>query len=173
MMASPVAVRQPLTQQNINTPSFYPSTNTTTTTVASLKPIAGQKRSHMQIAAGQENIIFGAAFKSPLRGEHQQTPVQSKQPGASGSHLKPIVHTQPLQQFKKPLQPANLTDAKVHQRQQVDDPGNDGRDKEMDDWRKCMRRTISTSTFYFDGIEEGFKEQASRWIVRHGGVNIV
>jgi hypothetical protein len=174
MMASPMAVRQPLTSRNINTPTFYSPPTATTTSIAAtnLKSIAGQKRSHTQIATGQENTIVAARFKSPSRDEiQQQTLVQSKQSGVISSHLKPTVHAQSPSQFKKPLQPANTTDAKVRQRQQAHDPGNQARDKEMDDWRRCMRRTISTSTFYFDGLEEGLKDQASRWIIRHGGVN--
>ena len=47
----------------------------------------------------------------------------------------------------------------------------DAEAEELEQWRHSMKRIISVSTFYFDGIEQNFKDQASRWLTRHGGVH--
>lgn len=174
-MASPIAIRQPLAQRPINT-AFYPTTTTATTTATAnptrtviLKPISGQKRAHSQISNGQENVqqqILSTAteFKSPIpRQPHTTT---QKRPVVN---VKPIIQTQPQSQFKQPL--SRPVAATPLQRQQAHDPGVEVReDREMVEWRKSMRRIISNSIFYLDGLEETFKEQATRWLTRHGGV---
>jgi hypothetical protein len=134
-MASPVAVRQPLTSRTVNTQFFESKTS-----------VVGQKRSHAQITGGQENLqthIFGA-FKSPRTVKVKTAP-----------------------QFKQPLP---RVETKARQRQQTNDPAQQEPDKDMQQWRRSMKVTFSRSTFYFDGVEETFKEQATRWIVRLGGV---
>ena len=145
-MASPIAVRQPLTTRTVNTPFFDTKT-----------PIVGQKRSHSQITGGgQENLqtqILGA-LKSPSR------------PVKRNLVSRPTVQVQP--QFKQPLPRAQ---SKSRQRQQTNDPAptQEG-DSKMQDWRRSMKVTFASSTFYFDGLEESFKEQVTRWILRFGGV---
>ena len=177
-MASPIAVRQPLAQRQINT-AFYPITSTSTTTTTAnttrtvtLKPIAGQKRAHSQISNGQENVqqqilSTAAAFKlSPSRQTPTTQSLPQKRPPVN---VKPVIQIQPQSQFKQPL--SKPVTATPRQPQQTHDPGVEvPEDKEMVEWRKCMRRTISNSTFYFDGLEETFKDQATRWLIRHGGV---
>lgn len=148
-MASPVAaVRQPLSTRAVNTPFFETKT-----------AVVGQKRSHSQITGGQENLqtqILGA-FKSPSR------------PTKRNVASRPTIHVQPPSQFKQPLPRA---ESKPRQRQQTNDPAQGQEvDSEMQEWRRSMKVTLSRSTFYFDGVEESFKEQATKWMVRLGGVN--
>jgi hypothetical protein len=175
-MASPVAVRQPLTQRPINT-TFYPPTMNTTTTATRvvLKPLAGQKRTHSHIASGQENInlqqqiLSGVAFKAPVLPTSR--PKQTTVPTRPVVNAKPIIQIQTQSQFKQPLsKPVIVVDTKSRQRQETHDPGVQVNDVEMVQWRKAMRHTISVSTFYFDGLHEEFKDQATRWLNRHGGV---
>jgi hypothetical protein len=175
-MASPIAVRQPLAPRPINT-AFYPTTTTTTMTTTAnttrtviLKPAAGQKRVHSQVSTGQENVqqqilSTATAFKSPPRQTPGTPSVPQKRPLAN---VKPVIQIHPQSQFKQPLsKPVTVTPRP----QQTRDPGVEvAEDKEMVEWRKCMKRTISNSTFYFDGLEETFKDQATRWLTRHGGV---
>jgi hypothetical protein len=184
-MASPAAVRQPLSQRSINTQSFYPSSNnltaTTSTTItpSTYKPLVGQKRTHSQ-STGQENVntnvqqqILGsaAAFKQPSLPRHPHYALQAA--GAQKSRTtdvrtRPIVQIQP--QFKQPLP---RTGTLARQRQQTNNPavtGEEGDKEEVIEWRRQMKRTLSVSTFYFDGIEESFKETATRIILRQGGV---
>jgi hypothetical protein len=175
-MASPVAIRQPLAQRQINTAFYTSTTAATTTTTANptrtviLKPISGQKRAHSQISNGQENVqqqILSTAteFKSPIPRQPYTTTTQ-KRPLVN---VKPIIQTQPQSQFKQPL--SRPVAATPLQRQQTHDSGVEVReDREMVEWRKSMRRIISNSIFYLDGLEESFKEQATRWLTRHGGV---
>jgi len=58
-----------------------------------------------------------------------------------------------------------------HQQSQQQRQQTDTEAEELEQWRHSMKRIISVSTFYFDGIEENFKDQASRWLIRHGGVH--
>ena len=149
-MASPVTIRQPLTTRTVNTPFFDTKT-----------PVVGQKRSHSQITGGgQENLqtqILGA-LKSPSR------------PVKRNLVSRPTVQVQP--QFKQPLPRAQ---SKSRQRQQTNDPAQtqEGDSKAMQDWRRSMKATFASSTFYFDGLEESFKEQVTRWILRFGGVYLL
>lgn len=150
-MASPVAVRQPLTTRTVNTAFFETKT-----------PVVGQKRLHSQITggSGQENVqthIF-SALKSPSR------------PTKRNLVSRPTVQIQP--QFKQPLPRA---ETKPRQRQQTNDPAQapEGESKAMQEWRRSMKVTFATSTFYFDGLEENFKDQATRCILRLGGVDPV
>lgn len=174
-MASPIAVRHPLAQKPINT-AFFPSTSTVTTTTTAqttrtmaLKPIAGQKRAHSQISNGQENVqqqilSTAAGLKSPLS-RQQQTTTQKR----SLVNVKPVNQIQPQLQFKQPVsKPVGGTPQQLQPNQE---PGVEvHEDRAMVEWRKCMRRNISNSVFYFDGLEETFKDQATRWLTRHGGV---
>jgi hypothetical protein len=183
-MASPVAVRQPLAQRTINT-TFY-STATpiiSTTTTTTIKPIAGQKRTHSQIH-GQENnhnnvqqqILSAATFKAPTFPSSRQKQTTLQQPSPSKKtlvHVKPINQAQQPQQsqFKQPSTKSVNVSAISRQRQQTHDPGANGEhDEEMTQWRKSMRRTMATSTFYFDGLDEGIKDHATRFLSRNGGV---
>ena len=172
-MASPIAVRHPLAQKQINT-AFYPSTTTTTTTTTAqttrtvaLKPIAGQKRAHSHISNGQENVqqqILSTALKSPLPRQTQAT-TQKR----SLVNVKPVNNIQPQLQFKQLV--SKSVGGTPQQRQHTQEPGVEvHEDRAMVEWRKCMRRNISNSVFYFDGLEETFKDQATRWLTRHGGV---
>jgi hypothetical protein len=179
-MASPVTVRNPLSTRSVNTPFYSPSTTTTSTTAPTAvntytKPIPGQKRTHSQITGGQENSnvqtqLFNS-FKSP--------PIQTRQAQRSRTlisetRVKPSQQTlQPQTTFKQPLPKTIVTDTKGRQRQATHDPSVAPvvEDKEMIRWRKSMKLTLSKSTIYFDGVEETFREQATRWITRLGGVS--
>jgi len=187
-MASPVAVRQPLSQRSINTQSFYPSSNnptttttsTTTVTPSTYKPHIGQKRTHSQ-STGQENTnttvqqqILGsaAAFKQPSLPRHPPYVLQAaaqKSRTITDVRSRPVLQVQP--QFKQPL-PRTATLAR--QRQQTNDPAatgaEEGDTEEVIEWRRQMKRTLSVSTFYFDGVEESFKDAATRIILKQGGV---
>src|SRR5271170_3732691 len=121
-MASPLAVRQPLSQRSINTQSFYPSSNnptttttsTTTVTPSTYKPLIGQKRTHSQ-STGQENShtnvqqqILGsaAAFKQPSLPRHPHyalhaTAAQKSRTTTTDARARPVLQVQP--QFKQPL----------------------------------------------------------------------
>ena len=160
---SPVAVRHPLAQRNVNTPFYTTTTTTTTTTNPSTQKLAfnykpsltGNKRSHSQLT-NSENIqthIFGQLTQSQAR----RSVSDARPKPLPMSHL----------QFKPPL-PKVAVEVK-RQRQETHDPRVE-EDKELMEWRKSIKRLISASTFYFDGMEEGFKEQATRWIIRFGGV---
>jgi hypothetical protein len=177
-------VRQPLAQRTINT-TFYPTTTpiTSSTTTPTIKPIAGQKRAHSQIH-GQENnhnnvqqqILSAAAFKAPTFSLSRQKQTTLQQPSPSKKNLvavKPINQTQQPQQsqFKQPSTKSVSVTATSRQRQQTHDPGATvEHDEEMIQWRKSMRRTMATSTFYFDGLDEGIKDHATRFLNRNGGV---
>jgi hypothetical protein len=178
-MASPVAVRQPLAQKTINT-GYYPPTTSITATVTArttFKPLAGQKRAHSQIN-GQENsniqqqILSAAAFKSPLFPLSRQNQTTLLQPHPPSKRT--LVHVKPADPGHSQSQPKQQPDNSViitsRQRQQTHNTTVRGDDEEMVEWRKSMRRTLSSSTFYFDGLEETFKEQATRWLNRYGGV---
>ena len=165
-MASPVAVRPPLSNRSINTAG--PSTT--------YKPLVGQKRSHSQITTtttnGQENTtiqqpILGS-FKEPSAlPRHIHYTVQAAQ--KSRTTARSALQVQP--QFKQPLP---RTTGTARQREQTNDRAvsiaEAGESAEVIEWRRQMKRTLSASTFYFDGIEESFKEGATRIIHRHGGV---
>lgn len=188
-MASPVAaVRQPLAQITTNT-AFYPTTTTTATRPAVDKPIAGTKRLHSQINGGQENnnnnvqqqiLRTAITFKSPALPSlsRQTSQLQPSPPPTERTvfRLQPSSNqTQPhqSQQFKQPPS-TKLVTVTPHQRQDTHNPGIvvAEKDVEMGEWRKAMKNTFSTSTFYFDGLEETFQEQATRFLNRHGGVQI-
>ena len=175
-MASPLTVRQPLAQRPVNT-AFYPITTTTTvattanaTRTAVLKPIAVQKRLHSQISNGQENVqqqILSTATSSKSPQPAHQKLAQPIQQGRTLTNVKLV--TQLQSQFKQPLTKPVVP----RQRHQNHDPGVQViEDREMIEWRKCMRRTISNSTFYLDGLEEPIKDQATHWLNRHGGVSL-
>jgi hypothetical protein len=87
--------------------------------------------------------------------------------------VKPSIQTsQPPTTFKQPLPKTIVTDTK-RQRQTTHDPSIvQVEDKELVEWRKAMKITLAKSTFYFDGVEETFREQATRWITRLGGVRL-
>jgi hypothetical protein len=164
---SPVAVRHPLAQRTLNT-HYNPSSTSSAgqkLQALSLKPTAGQKRTHSHIT-GDENVqsqILAAACTTPP--PRQTRPVLLKRP-VPDTRLKPSLQLSHAQ-FKPPL-PKNIETKR--QRQETHDPRQE-EDKELIEWRKSIKRLISSSTFYFDGMEDGFKEQAARWIARLGGVS--
>jgi hypothetical protein len=202
-MASRLAIRQPLTERNINTTAYNPQPQPTSTPVTTpssanghtsssvshgiLKPTsltAGHKRTHSQITSGQENTPVqqqirhsAVTFKEPALPPPQRqilvtvTPTSTKRPQPQRQPAKVPV----TGQFKQPVKTAGVVVSR--QRQETHDPGvrhaqqTDQEAEELEQWRRYMKRTISTATFYFDGIEENLKEQASRWLFRHGGVN--
>ena len=187
-MASPVAVRHALSQRSINTHAFYATTApaSTTSNLAGYKPSLAtrHKRSHSQITSGQENIdvqqqILGAALKSSRTRQSKQTPQQQQQtqkrPTVADTCVKPInqLQSQPSQFKHPPPKRPNGSEGKTRERKLTQDTiAPQEEDKEMIEWRKSIRRTLSMSTFYMDGLEEVFKEQATRWITRHGGVRL-
>jgi hypothetical protein len=175
-------------------PASTPSTTTSSANAslnvspAILKPLAlaaGHKRTHSQITSGQENtpvqqqILRNAVtFKEPALPPPQRqilvtvTPATAKRPQPQP---RPAGKGPAAGQFKQPVKTAGVVAPR--QRQETHDPGvrhaqqTDKEAEELEQWRRSMKRIISTSTFYFDGIEESLKEQASRWLFRHGGVN--
>lgn len=180
-MASPVTARQPLSQRSINTPSFTTSSATTTSTY---KPLVGQKRTHSQ-STGQENnsnsnniqqqiLTNPATFKLPSLPRHPHYALQAAASQKTRPATRPVIQAQP--QFKQPLPRTGVI--VTRQRQQTNDPavttttpvGEDRDTEEVIEWRRQMKRTLSVSTFYFDGVEESFKDTSTRIICRHGGV---
>jgi len=181
-MASPVTVRHPLAQRSINTQSF---TTSTTSTPSTYKPLVGQKRTHSQ-STGQENsnhvngnshniqqqiLTNPATFKQPSVPRHPHYALQAAAPQKCRSTARPAIQVPP--QFKQPLPRTSVI--ATRQRQQTNDPaattaGEEGDTQEVIEWRRQMKRTLSISTFYFDCVEESFKETSSRIIYRHGGV---
>lgn len=162
---SPVAVRHPLAQRTLNTQYNSSSTSSAGQKLQSLslKPSVGQKRTHSHIT-GDENVqsqILAAAFTTPPR----QTRLALLKRPVPDTRLKPSIQLSHAQ-FKPPL-PKNIETKR--QRQETNDPRQED-DKELIEWRRSIKRLISSSTFYFDGMEDGFKEQAARWIARLGGV---
>lgn len=160
---SPLGVRRPLAQRTVNT-TFSQSTASQKLASLTYKPNT-QKRQHSQITTAdslqsqsvQSQILAGAL-----------TPVLHPRPQrrliATDVRPKPIAISH---QFKHPLPKM----AEKRQRQETHDPGQEG-DKELAEWRKSIKLLLSKSTFYFDGVEETFKEQAARWLVRANGVNL-
>jgi hypothetical protein len=118
----------------------------------------GQKRTHAQLVAAQENLqtqILNTVTRTSARTTTTKRPIESRTKAALQGAFK-----QPLPKVSR-------------QRQETHDPAvqpQEGEDKEMTEWRKQIKRFISHATFYFDGMEETSKEQAVRWIVKYGGV---
>lgn len=167
-MASPLTLRQPLHERSINTPPFHASNTpaATTNSLLQLKSAVGQKRPH-SLVTGQENgiqqqILTAATFKLPPPSETR--PAQPR--NVDDARVRSV---QNPSQFKQPP-PKAATVAEHHppQRQQAHDPEADG--PEIQRWRKYIKGYFRSSTFYLDGIDDSFKQQASRWIVRQGGV---
>lgn len=164
-MASPMAIRHPLTPQNINTTTPSSTTfhgaNTSQQSLGQisykqLPPTAGQKRLHSQInhVTGKENtnpqtqILEGiTTFKQPPR---------------------PILVTTTAQHFKQPLPRPSAKTAAVstRQRQQTHDP----EEEDGDQSRQNMKRRIPQSTFYFDVGDDTFQQQATKWLQKQGAV---
>jgi len=178
-MASPIAApRQPLSALDVNT-TYYPSMPpTTNTTLTSIKPLQllSQKRPHSQISGGsQENILstqtqICKTVTSPRQTKEQSTALRQRTTTKGGI---PLSHAQAQGNFKLPLPRTRVTIA-TRQRQETHDPRAQEpivqEDKEMEEWRKSTKSLFERSTFYFDGCDTRFQEQASAILPKMGSV---
>ena len=96
----------------------------------------------------------------------QPSQSQFKQPGSNKPTMTNGVVSAVAQQRQETHDSVVRHHQQSRQQQQMDAVA-----EELEEWRRCMKRTISVSTFYFDGIEQSLKDQASRWLTRHGGVH--